>query len=90
MEGDEVATAEAHDNGSDSGFDSGSGSGSGTPGTPDNPSVTRPDPEDPPADAAELDEDFDPAASPSNPDLVGPDQVGPDLVGSEQEQPDPE
>ena len=37
------------------------------------PPVSRPDPEDPPAASAqELDDDFDPAAEPSNPDLVGP------------------
>lgn len=38
------------------------------------PPVDRPDPEDPPTGPAEeLTEDFDPAAAPSNPDLVGPD-----------------
>lgn len=36
------------------------------------PRVTRPDPEDPPTEPAEeLDDTFDPAASPSNLDLVG-------------------
>jgi hypothetical protein len=36
------------------------------------PRVDRPDPEDPPVGPAEeLDDDFDPAADPSNPDLVG-------------------
>jgi len=42
---------------------------------PENPRddqrVDRPDPEDPPTGPAEeLDDDFDPAAAPSNPDLV--------------------
>ncbi|TFB88250.1 hypothetical protein E3O44_06145 [Cryobacterium algoricola] len=38
------------------------------------PPVDRPDPEDPPVGPAEkLDHDFDPAAGPSNPDLVGSD-----------------
>lgn len=44
----------------------------------DNPPIERPDPEDPPAGSAdELDDDFDPATAPSNPDLVGesPDEV---------------
>lgn len=38
------------------------------------PPVDRPDPDDPPDGPAEkLDQDFDPAAKPSNPDLVGSD-----------------
>lgn len=42
------------------------------------PPVDRPDPEDPPVGPAEnLDQDFDPAAGPSNPDLVGSDTEKP-------------
>lgn len=41
------------------------------------PPVDRPDPEDLPTGTAEsLDDDFDPADAPSNPDLVGPPTKG--------------
>ena len=40
--------------------------------SPEEPPIDRPDPEDLPTGPAEsLDDDFDPADSPSNPDLVG-------------------
>ena len=54
-------------------------------------SVDRPDPEDPPTGPAdELDDDFDPAEAPSNPDLVGGSDSGEPTSGAADDDPDAE